>query len=138
MCLASRELASLNEFRRFFGLSVHETFEDINNDKEIAKKLKDIYRHPDQVELYPGLVCEGQGRCLDPGTKGPKKQETALWRAIFSDAVTLVRSDRFYTTGEPTIYNSSFVRTSANETTKTGTWVLLRAGECVKLHPYQR
>jgi hypothetical protein len=106
MCCSSRELASLNEFRSFFGLSVHKTFEDINDDPVIARKLEDIYRHPDQVELYPGLVCEGQGRCLDPGTRGAKKEGTALWRAVFSDAVTLVRSDRFYTTGELIIYRN--------------------------------
>ena len=90
-----RELASLNEFRKFFGLSVHKTFEDMNKDEKIVAKLKSISRHVDQVELYPGLVCEGDGQCLDPGTKN-----TALWGAVFSDAVTLVRSDRFYTTGE--------------------------------------
>ena len=74
---------------------MHETFEDINAEPKIANKLKNLYRHPDQVELYPGLVCEGNARCIDPGTEGPKSA-TALWRAVFSDAVTLVRSDRFY------------------------------------------
>jgi hypothetical protein len=49
------------------------------------------------VELYPGLMCEGQGRCLDPGTSGPNGTGTALWSGVFCDAVTLVRSDRFYT-----------------------------------------
>lgn len=93
----NRELASLNEFRKFFGLREHKTFEDINTHPDIAKKLRNLYRHPDQVELYPGLVCEGEGRCLDPGTEGPNGG-TALWSAVFSDAVTLVRSDRFYTT----------------------------------------
>lgn len=138
MCHFLRELASLNEFRSFFGLSVHKTFEDINDDPIVAKNLQAIYRHPDQVELYPGLVCEGQGRCLDPGTKGPKEQGTALWRAVFSDAVTLVRSDRFYTTGESTFYKAGMVRIITNEAIKTGMWVPLLAGECVKLHPYQK
>ena len=49
------------------------------------------------VELYPGLFCEGDGRNLDPGTSCPNGEGTALWRGVFSDAVTLVRSDRFYT-----------------------------------------
>lgn len=49
------------------------------------------------VELYPGLFCEGKGRCLDPGTSGPNNGSTALWGGIFGDAITLVRSDRFYT-----------------------------------------
>ena len=28
---------------------------------------------------------------------GPSDVDSALWAAIFSDAITLVRSDRFYT-----------------------------------------
>ena len=88
-----RELASLNESRKFFGLREDKKFSDINEDPIIARKLENIYRHPDQVELYPGLVCEGDRRCLDPGTECPNGG-TALWSAVFSDAVTLVRSDR--------------------------------------------
>jgi len=49
------------------------------------------------VELYPGLMCEGDGRCLDPGTMGLNSSLTALWAGVFCDAVTLVRSDRLYT-----------------------------------------
>ena len=90
------EVASLNEFRAFFGMRPHRTFEDINSDPKISRALRTLYEHPDLVELYPGLFCEGEGRCLDPGTMCPRGQSTALWRAVFSDAVTLVRSDRFY------------------------------------------
>ncbi|MCJ1465542.1 hypothetical protein MMC07_004160 [Pseudocyphellaria aurata] len=91
------EVATLNEFRDFFGLKRHERFEDINEDKGITNALRDLYDDPDMVELYPGLLCEGKGRCLDPGTSGPNNGSTALWSGIFNDAVTLVRSDRFYT-----------------------------------------
>lgn len=49
------------------------------------------------VELYPGFLCEGDKRNLDPGAVGPDKLTPALWTAVFSDAITLVRSDRFYT-----------------------------------------
>ena len=90
-------MATLNEFRSFFKMPRHETFEDINSDPTISQNLRNLYGHPDMVELYPGLFCEGQGRCLDPGTSGPGGSGTALWRGVFSDAVTLVRSDRFYT-----------------------------------------
>lgn len=92
-----REVATLNEFREFFGLEKHKHFEDINKDKEISGALRDLYEDPDMVELYPGLMCEGEGRCLDPGVTGPNSSPTALWAGVFSDAVTLVRSDRFYT-----------------------------------------
>ena len=91
------EVATLNEFREFFGLPRHKHFEDINEDSGITDALRDLYDDPDMVELYPGLLCEGKGRCLDPGTLGPNDVTTALWGGVFCDAVTLVRSDRFYT-----------------------------------------
>lgn len=90
-------MATLNEFREFFGMSRHTSFADVNSDKDIQDALCKMYQHPDLIELYPGLFCEGQGRCLDPGTNCPNGTGTALWRGVFSDAVTLVRSDRFYT-----------------------------------------
>lgn len=100
------EVATLNEFRGFFGLPKHTRFEDINGDKNIQDALRDLYGDPDMVELYPGLFCEGGGDYdpqtgtsskLDPGTSCPNDHGTALWRGVFSDAITLVRSDRFYT-----------------------------------------
>lgn len=100
------EVATLNEFRQFFGLPKHTRFEDINGDKNVQDALRDLYGDPDMVELYPGLFCEGGGDYdpqtgksskLDPGTSCPNGHGTALWRGVFSDAITLVRSDRFYT-----------------------------------------
>ena len=41
-------LGSFNEFRKFFGLKAHETFEDINSDLEVADSLRHLYEHPDQ------------------------------------------------------------------------------------------
>ncbi|KAB8342814.1 hypothetical protein FH972_022412 [Carpinus fangiana] len=89
------QVASLNEFRQFFGLKRHETFKDINKDDDIAALLEKLYTHPDMVELYPGLMIEdikpakatGCGIC----------PTYSVGRAVLSDAVTLVRSDRFNT-----------------------------------------
>ncbi|KAI0838022.1 linoleate diol synthase precursor [Hypoxylon sp. FL0890] len=88
-------VATLNEFRQHFGLKKHDTFEDINPDPVVAGKLMALYDSPDAVELYPGLVAEkpkppmsGSGLCVNATTS----------RAILSDAVALVRGDRFYTT----------------------------------------
>ncbi|KAI0112924.1 linoleate diol synthase precursor [Daldinia grandis] len=88
-------VATLNEFRQHFGLRKHDTFEDINPDPTVAGKLMSLYDSPDAVELYPGLVAEkpkppmsGSGLCVNVTTS----------RAILSDAVALVRGDRFYTT----------------------------------------
>ena len=73
----------------------HKTFASISKNKEIQNALRDLYDHPDKVELYPGAFCEGDSSMgLDPG---PNESNSALWTAIFSDAITLVRSDRFYT-----------------------------------------
>ena len=62
---------------------------------DVQNALRDLYDHPDKVELYPGIFCESdENKSVDPG---PSDVDSALWAAIFSDAITLVRSDRFYT-----------------------------------------
>ena len=86
---------SLNEFRKFFGLKPHETFEEINEDPDVAATLKHLYEHPDFVELYPGIVSESAKTPMVPGV-GIAPTYT-ISRAILSDAVALVRGDRFYT-----------------------------------------
>jgi linoleate 8R-lipoxygenase / 9,12-octadecadienoate 8-hydroperoxide 8R-isomerase len=87
--------ATLNEFRNFFGLVKHEKFEDINSDPKMALKLRQFYDHPDNVELYPGLIIENTKKSMFPGS-GLCPPQT-IGKAILSDAVTLVRGDRFYT-----------------------------------------
>jgi len=85
--------ATLNEFRHFFGLIKHTTFESINPDK--AEFLRQLYDHPDNVELYPGLIIESPKGRMAPGS-GLCPPQT-IGKAILSDAVSLVRGDRFYT-----------------------------------------
>ena len=92
---ASREVASLNEFRTFFGLKTHDSFESINPDPEISDLLRKLYDSPDMVELYPGLFVEDGKPRMDPGS-GFAAPYT-VGRAVLSDAVTLVRGDRFNT-----------------------------------------
>ncbi|KAI9838713.1 MAG: hypothetical protein M1838_004543 [Thelocarpon superellum] len=91
----SWNVASLNEFRQFFGLRPHETFEDINPDPYVADQLRHLYDHPDYVELYPGVVVEDAKKTMIPGSG--LATNFSISRAILSDAVTLARSDRFYT-----------------------------------------
>jgi linoleate 8R-lipoxygenase/9,12-octadecadienoate 8-hydroperoxide 8R-isomerase len=88
-------LASLNEFREFTGLTKHATFEDINPDPAVAEKLRNLYDHPDFVELYPGLVAEKAKPPMTPGSGLCVNFTTSY--SILSDAVGLVRGDRFYT-----------------------------------------
>jgi hypothetical protein len=88
-------VATLNEFRAFIGLTRHRTFEDINPDPAVAAGLKALYGSPANVELYPGLVSEKTKPPMAPGS-GVCLGYTSS-RAILSDAVSLVRGDRFYT-----------------------------------------
>ena len=69
--------------------------EDINPDQDVADTLRQLYDHPDMVELYPGLFLENAKPDLNPGCGGCPPY--TVGRGVFSDAVTLVRSDRFYT-----------------------------------------
>lgn len=85
--------ATLNEFRKYFNLTPHTSFEDINPD--VADQLKHLYETPDMVELYPGLVVESAKEPMVPGS-GLCTNYT-ISRGVLSDAVALVRGDRFYT-----------------------------------------
>ncbi|KIW81777.1 hypothetical protein Z517_04803 [Fonsecaea pedrosoi CBS 271.37] len=88
-------VATLNEFRKFFKLEPHKTFSDITKNKEVARSLKALYEHPDYVELYPGIVAEDAKDPLEPGS-GLCPGYT-ISRTILADAVALTRGDRFYT-----------------------------------------
>ena len=91
----SWNLATLNEFRKFFNLSTYKTFEEINPDPYISDQLRRLYDHPDLVEMYPGVIVEAAKEPVTPGS-GLCTNYT-ISRAILSDAVALVRGDRFHT-----------------------------------------
>ncbi|KAL9587477.1 MAG: hypothetical protein Q9212_000179 [Teloschistes hypoglaucus] len=88
-------LGSFNEFRKFFGLKPYDTFEELNSDPQVADSLRHLYEHPDFVEIYTGLVSEEAKVPMVPGV-GIAPTFT-ISRAVLSDAVALVRGDRFYT-----------------------------------------
>lgn len=70
----------------------YETFEDWNEDPEVARAAELLYGHIDNMELYPGLMAE----CTKPPMPGSgvcPGQTTG--RGILDDAVALVRGDRF-------------------------------------------
>lgn len=89
-------MASLNEFREASGLLRHKTFEDINPDPTVCKKLRNLYDHPDCVEFYAGLIVEKPKPPMNPGSGLCVNFTTSY--SILSDAVSLVRGDRFFTT----------------------------------------
>ncbi|KAF4595798.1 heme peroxidase [Ophiocordyceps camponoti-floridani] len=89
-------LTGLNAFRKHFGLKAYDTFEEINSDPEVANSLRFLYGHPDHVELYPGVVAEESKEPMVPGV-GITPTYT-ISRVVLSDAISLVRGDRYYTT----------------------------------------
>ncbi|KAF9432922.1 hypothetical protein BGZ76_010129 [Entomortierella beljakovae] len=93
-------LCTLNELRRFFHLKEYKSYEDMLSghgvvpDPEVIRALEKHYgpKGIDRVELYPGVVIEASK------VDGISLPYTSS-RAILSDAVNLLRNDRFYTDG---------------------------------------
>ena len=86
-------------------MTKHETFESINKDVEVADQLRHLYEHPDLVELYPGVVVED---AKEPQAGSGLCASYTVSRAILSDAVALVRGDRFYMVSLDTRLTHSF------------------------------
>ncbi|KAH7325577.1 heme peroxidase family protein [Stachybotrys elegans] len=107
-------LATLNEFRQFFKLKPYRTFAELNPDPEVAKALEALYGHPDNVEMYPGIVCEEAKKPIVPGSGLCPGFTTSF--AILSDAVALVRGDRFYTVdyGPSSLTSFGYTQISSN------------------------
>lgn len=121
-------VGSLNEFRKFFDLKPYETFEEINSDPDVADSLRHLYEHPDYVELYPGIVAEEAKEPMIPGV-GIAPTYT-ISRAVLSDAVALVRGDRYYTVSlDPSMPARIAINYMSRSTTTHAT---LRTGDTMR------
>ncbi|KAG6817060.1 hypothetical protein H0H87_000238 [Tephrocybe sp. NHM501043] len=87
-------VCTMNEFRKFLGLKQFETFEDWNSDPEIADAARRLYGHVDNLELYTGIQAEATMPVTDSFRFACGYTAT---RGILSDAISLIRGDRFYT-----------------------------------------
>ncbi|BGP18046.1 hypothetical protein JCM10213_008418 [Rhodosporidiobolus nylandii] len=88
-------VASMNEFRNFLHLKPFDSFEEWNSDPLIADRACRLYGHIDNLELFPGLHAE---EAKPSRTGSGLAANYTITRAILSDAVALVRGDRFFTT----------------------------------------
>ena len=88
----SMGICTLNEYRSQLKLKKYQSFKELN--PELAEQLAKLYKTIDDVELYPGLLCEEKKPAIDGNGLCPN-YTTAF--AILSDAVALVRGDRFHT-----------------------------------------
>lgn len=89
------QVASLNEFRGFFGLKAHKSFEEFSPDPYVGGTLKNLYGHVDRVELYPGLSLEKKASAPDTRRLSVMTYSTVM-RALFSSGIASVRGDRFF------------------------------------------
>ncbi|GAA5921037.1 hypothetical protein JCM1841_005069 [Sporobolomyces salmonicolor] len=87
-------ICTMNEFRRFLNLKPFATFEEWNSDPKVANIARKLYGHPSNIELFPGLHAE-EAKPSESGS-GLAVNYT-ISRGILSDAVALVRGDRFFT-----------------------------------------
>ncbi|CAF1076093.1 unnamed protein product [Adineta steineri] len=92
-------LCTLNEYRSYLKLKKYQSFHELN--PMLSEQLAKLYNTIDDVELYPGLLCErkksnsdGSGICANYTTSS----------AILSDAIAIVRGDRFHCK-DATYYN---------------------------------
>ncbi|KAK8066169.1 hypothetical protein PG997_012916 [Apiospora hydei] len=95
-----KQLPTLNNFRQMMGLPVHKTFEDINTSPLVTAKLRALYAHPDEVELYPGMVAEQPpSKVMFATTIAGKWLWTGstVTHAVVRDTLALIRGDQFYT-----------------------------------------
>ncbi|CAG8500253.1 10016_t:CDS:2 [Diversispora eburnea] len=92
-------VCSLNDFRRFLKLKPYDSIEDMMgnpSDLTVVNKLKSLYGGSiENVELYPGLMSEKTKPGANIGSMIALPYTVS--RAILSDAVNLVRNDRFCT-----------------------------------------
>lgn len=90
-------VCTMNEFRVRMGLIPFRSFEHWagEGNQEIADAAKELYGNIDDLELYPGLHAEEPMK-LGPGSGLCAGYTTT--RGILSDAIALVRGDRFFTT----------------------------------------
>jgi len=109
ICFEEKANHTCNRFRRYLNLQPYKSFEDWNEDKEVARAAELLYGHIENLELYPGLMAE----CTKPAMPGSgvcPGQTTG--RGILDDAVALVRGDRFlsYDFNSTTLTNFGFAK----------------------------
>ena len=87
--IRERGVPRYNEFRRLFHLKPAATFEELTDNPEWARELREVYDDVEQVDLMVGLYAE-------PLPKGFGFSDTAF-RVFILMASRRLKSDRFFT-----------------------------------------
>jgi Animal haem peroxidase len=88
-----RGVPRYNRFRELFHKPRVRSFEQITGDPELARELREIYDHPDKVDLMVGMYAEKP-------PEGFGFSDTAF-RVFILMASRRLKSDRFFTDGYP-------------------------------------
>jgi hypothetical protein len=100
--LRSRErgVPRYNQFRRLFHLPAVETFEEMTDNPEWARQLREVYGDVERVDLMVGMYAE-------PKPKGFGFSDTAF-RVFILMASRRLKSDRFFTRDyRPEVYTQA-------------------------------
>jgi hypothetical protein len=111
-----RGVPRYNRFRKLFHKSPVRSFEQMTSDPELAKTLREVYGHPDKVDLMVGMYAEEPPELFG-------FSDTAF-RVFILMASRRLKSDRFYTTDfTPAVYTQAGIDWINNNNMST---VLLR------------
>ena len=112
-------VGTMNDFRKFLGLKPFKSFEEWNSDPDIANAARQLYKHIDRLELYPGIQAEQN---LEITCGSGFGCGYTLMRAILADAIALVRGDRFYTTDFTPANLTAWGYQDCQSNTENGAW----------------
>src|SRR5271169_3674204 len=111
-----RGVPRYNRFRKLFHKPPVRSFEEMTSDPQLAKTLREVYGHPDKVDLMVGMYAE------EP-PEGFGFSDTAF-RVFILMASRRLKSDRFYTDDyTPAVYTQAGIDWIDNNNMTT---VLLR------------
>ena len=111
-----RGVPRYNRFRELFHMPRVNSFEEMTNDPELARELRQIYGHPDKVDLMVGMYAETP-------PEGFGFSDTAF-RVFILMASRRLKSDRYFTTDfTPAVYTQPGMEWIENNNMTT---VLLR------------
>jgi len=92
-----RGVPRYNRFRELFHMPRVSSFDEMTEDPELARELREIYGHPDKVDLMVGMYAEKP-------PEGFGFSDTAF-RVFILMASRRLKSDRYFTTDyTPTVY----------------------------------
>src|SRR5580700_7395039 len=95
-----RGVPRYNRFRKLFHKAPVRSFEEMTSDPELAKTLREVYGHPDKVDLMVGMYAEEPPELFG-------FSDTAF-RVFILMASRRLKSDRFYTDDyTPAVYTQA-------------------------------